>query len=278
VSVTSGGLYRVGVHNTEGRYVATVSFAAFASGGLTNGDLFASFDGSNPVGLGSLSQGTFQINAAPTYPTQSFSASCYFVDVQFLQVDGNPPPEATGAGAAFNATVDTTGGAAAGLASATGTAEWDSGASISLDLAADFPVDAVGTAYDATVSTSSAVNASAGEASAVGQAFTPAAAAGVPATEATAAGVAFNPSVSTLPQASPDAGLAAASGVAIDPVAAVQVLAAAAEAVAEALGPSVLIGGDGAVSAGVAEGSGQAFTARPSKRIIRPYAGVILRP
>lgn len=80
VSVTTGKLYRAGVHSADGRYVNTTSF--FTSG-LTNGDITADADGSDPVLLGNLKQGTFEINAALTYPDTSFGSSCYFADVEF---------------------------------------------------------------------------------------------------------------------------------------------------------------------------------------------------
>jgi hypothetical protein len=91
VAVTTGKLYRVGLHNTAGRYVATGSFAPFVggAGGLTNGDIWAPHTGDNPAGLGSQSNGTFEINAALAYPTDTFSAGCYFVDVVFEPAGGS---------------------------------------------------------------------------------------------------------------------------------------------------------------------------------------------
>lgn len=278
VDVATGTLYRIGVHNDAGRYVATSSFGSFVSGGLTTGDLTAPADGTSPTGLGRLNQGTFTIDAALAYPQQMFNQACYFVDALFSAgaATDAAPSEAAATGTAHNAAVEATAGAleAAGV----GTAEWDAGSSISLDLAADNPVDGVGIAYDATVSTSSSANPTAPEAAGTGTALTPATAAGVPAATATGTGAAHNPSVSTAAQASPDAVLAAAAGVAADPIAAVQVLAAAAAAVAEALDPSVLIGGPGAADAGAATGTGAAYGARTRKTIPRPFTGTITRP
>lgn len=81
VPVTPGNLYRIGLHNSAGRYVATNSFFVVP---LVNGSIIAESNGNDPVGLGSMAQGTFAINAALTYPFTGGSASSYFADVVFV--------------------------------------------------------------------------------------------------------------------------------------------------------------------------------------------------
>jgi Domain of unknown function (DUF4082) len=81
VAVTTGVLYRVGVHSSDGRYVNT---ASFFTADVVNGDITADATGDDPVGLGTLRQGTFTINAALSYPLQTFNASAYFADVDFV--------------------------------------------------------------------------------------------------------------------------------------------------------------------------------------------------
>lgn len=79
ISVATGVLYRVGLH-TPSAYVATNSF--FVSS-LTSGNITAPANGADPVGLGSLKQGVFVINASLTYPSSVGLAASYFVDVVF---------------------------------------------------------------------------------------------------------------------------------------------------------------------------------------------------
>jgi hypothetical protein len=80
VSVTTGVLYRACIFSSAGRYVATTLFFALA---VTNGDITADANGDNPVGLGTLRQGTFLINAAAGYPSGAGNGTSYFVDVEF---------------------------------------------------------------------------------------------------------------------------------------------------------------------------------------------------
>jgi hypothetical protein len=88
VPVTAGVLYRVGMHNPS-RYVATNGFFTTPPG-LINGHLHAPEDGSDPVGLGSMRQGTFTIDVSPSYPRQAGASASYFIDVVFV-------PESTSA-------------------------------------------------------------------------------------------------------------------------------------------------------------------------------------
>ncbi len=89
LAVNTTSLYRVGLFSGAGRYVATNNF--FLSP-VVNGNLVAEANNSNPIGLGTLKQGTFIINAAATYPTSTGVSASYFVDVVF---NTDPPPGAS---------------------------------------------------------------------------------------------------------------------------------------------------------------------------------------
>lgn len=113
VSVTTNTLYRTCLFSGAGRYVATTSF--FTSD-VVNGDITADANGDDPVGLGSLRQGTFAINATATYPSGAGNGTCYFVDVEFtagaapLAPNGIEVPVTLGAPtAAFTANATPTG-------------------------------------------------------------------------------------------------------------------------------------------------------------------------
>jgi hypothetical protein len=94
VPVSTGTLYRAGVYSSAGRYVATPSFFG---GPLTNGPITAPANGSNPVGLGQLGQGTFVLNASLAYPENiSGNSACYFVDVDFTPLALPPRPVVIG--------------------------------------------------------------------------------------------------------------------------------------------------------------------------------------
>jgi hypothetical protein len=80
VAVATNTLYRAGIFSGAGRYVATTLF--FASD-VVNGDITGDANGDDPVGLGSLRQGTFAINATATYPSGAGNGTCYFADVEF---------------------------------------------------------------------------------------------------------------------------------------------------------------------------------------------------
>lgn len=84
VSVVSTDLYKVGVFSGDGRYVLTPSF----SWPLTNGDITADANGTDPVGLGNLNQGSFTVNASLAYPTGG-GGSCYFVGPVFDPAGGS---------------------------------------------------------------------------------------------------------------------------------------------------------------------------------------------
>lgn len=81
VAVTPGTLYRAGVHSSAGRYVNSPSVFGSA---IVSGDLTAPANGTDPVLLGSLGQGTFTINAsALAFPGTSGNTTNYFADIVF---------------------------------------------------------------------------------------------------------------------------------------------------------------------------------------------------
>jgi hypothetical protein len=73
VTIDTAKLYKVSIFSGAGLYVLTPSFGF----PLTNGSITAPANGSNPVGLGNLNQGSFTINASQAYPTGG-GGSCYF--------------------------------------------------------------------------------------------------------------------------------------------------------------------------------------------------------
>lgn len=78
VPVTAGTAYRAGVHNSEGRYVATLGFFDEA---LTNGDISAPAHNGTAGGF-TVSQGVFRIDAAIGYPNSPGGGQTnYFADV-----------------------------------------------------------------------------------------------------------------------------------------------------------------------------------------------------
>lgn len=166
-------LYKIGVFNDQGRYVATTNFAAFQSGGggLTSGHIHAPFQGDDPVGLGSTYQGSYLINATAGYPSQPGNAANYFIDVLFAPAafaDADAA-EATAAGAAGEATASISGSAA----EATG----------------------AGSADNPTVTIGGSTSASATEASGAGAASGAAPAAGANAPEGAATGTAYSTAI-----------------------------------------------------------------------------------
>ena len=78
-------LYRAGVHHPTDYALTNGFFATGGPGetGLTNNDITADPSGSDPVGLGVLSQGTFTIDAAIQYPRQEGAQALYFVEFLF---------------------------------------------------------------------------------------------------------------------------------------------------------------------------------------------------
>jgi hypothetical protein len=111
VPVTAGVAYRAGVHNDQGRYVATLSF--FGSP-LTNGDITAP-EHNGTAGAYTVSQGVFRIDSVIGYPNSpGGGATNYFADVEYAASVGT-----TGEGSLTLPALTASG---AGIASASGTA------------------------------------------------------------------------------------------------------------------------------------------------------------
>lgn len=104
VVVATNKLYRPSIFSGDGRYVATPGMLTGAD--LTSGHITAWRNGADPIGLGSIRNGTFAINAVPTYPASGGGAA-YFVDVVYIEgvgvtVNSRIVPSATGVGAIVN--------------------------------------------------------------------------------------------------------------------------------------------------------------------------------
>jgi hypothetical protein len=109
VPVTAGVAYRPAVHNSDGRYVATLDFFDSA---LTSGDITAP-EHNGTAGAYTISQGVFRIDAAAGYPNSPGGGGTnYFADVDYTASVG-----ITGEGALTLPALTATG---AGAASATG--------------------------------------------------------------------------------------------------------------------------------------------------------------
>ncbi len=88
VAVEAGKAYRVGIHNNQGRYVATVSFFVTP---LVVGDITAEANNATIGALGPIRQGSFKINASLAYPQDGTNGALYFADVVYV-------PESEGGG------------------------------------------------------------------------------------------------------------------------------------------------------------------------------------
>jgi hypothetical protein len=92
INVVSTKLYRVGIHNSQGRYVNTGHI--FDAGAIVNGNLTGVADASNPLGNGwTINNGTFAIGSTSTdiqYPKSTFQGTNYFVDVVFTAGSTTP--------------------------------------------------------------------------------------------------------------------------------------------------------------------------------------------
>lgn len=88
-AVVTGTAYRVGVRTSEGRYTVTNFF--WQSTSLTNGNITGILDASNPVGVGTLNNGTFA-SGLSAYPSGTYQSSCYYMDpVYDASVSGASP-------------------------------------------------------------------------------------------------------------------------------------------------------------------------------------------
>ncbi len=72
--ITAGTTYVAGYFAPNGHYSATP--AAFSSAGLSNPPLEALANGSSPNGV-------YEYSAIPAFPTSSYNATSYSVDVLF---------------------------------------------------------------------------------------------------------------------------------------------------------------------------------------------------
>lgn len=93
ISVSTGVAYRIGVRTSEGRYTATNAF--FNGTDLANGNITAWHTGADPVGVGNLDNGSFGTDVT-SYPNQTFSGTCYFVDPTFTATAGGSTYDVTG--------------------------------------------------------------------------------------------------------------------------------------------------------------------------------------
>lgn len=88
-------VYKIGMHNNTGRYVATNT--VFENSSLINGDIVAPQTGTgnsdNPATNYTIFNGTYHIGATSDdigYPANSFRGTSYFIDVIF-EPDSNTP-------------------------------------------------------------------------------------------------------------------------------------------------------------------------------------------
>jgi hypothetical protein len=313
VAVTAGTPYRAVIFSGDGRYVATSSF--FTSD-LVNGDITADADG-DTVGGFVIDQGTYRIDAALGYPNSNGGGTCYFVDVVFsTSSDVTAPAEAASAVATandatasitFQAEAATAAASApnpivavvalAGVASASAAANdvrasinaapdaavaaaealFDPGSSISLTLIADAPVEAVGTAYDATAGVVAMAEVAAASAVAFQPAVQTSGSATAPAEVAAAVAAAYDTSVAVIAFAEVAAATAAAYSATVSTLAGTIALAQCAEAAASAYDAQAAVAAMPATATAAAVAADA--TARAGRAVIpRPYAGVVPRP
>lgn len=156
--------------------------------------------------------------------------------------------------------------APADVATATGTVEFQtSGGSISLNLISDNPITAIGTAYDATISTAPHTDAAAGLASATGTANNTTVTIAPVVGLASATGTANNATVNTGGNTNASAGLASATGTANNTTSKVSPVPTEATATGTAYNPTVQTGSFTNASAGLASATGTANA--PSPRV-----------
>lgn len=213
-AVTTGQIYTVSVWHPEGRYSFTASYFA--------GDLTSASGNLYTTDQGAYGPGRFAYNgSAPIYPNGN-SQAWYGVEPLFLAdapTGTNAPAENAGGTGAANAPAVVV-SAGAECATGTGAALWDTtGDTISIELTSLAPVDATGTAYDATVSTAALTNAAAGNAAGTGTANDPALAVSAAGENAAGTGSTYDLTPSISGQTSAFAEAATATGAALDPTA-----------------------------------------------------------
>lgn len=80
VPVTAGPIYRAGLLNTQGRYVAT---PIFHTTDLVNGSI-TSVENDSPFAGGTIRNGNFAASGTLIYPENEFNRTSYFIDVVFV--------------------------------------------------------------------------------------------------------------------------------------------------------------------------------------------------
>lgn len=84
-SVDTSHGYRIGLHNSQGRYVSSSNVFTSGGGGITNGNITALANLDTSLGF-EINNGTFHIGSSSTdigFPSDTFNATNYFVDVLF---------------------------------------------------------------------------------------------------------------------------------------------------------------------------------------------------
>lgn len=90
VAILANTVYVVSIWTAD-RYVATVGYAPYGSGGggVNSGNLHSPEPGTDPLGVGTLHNAKLNPNASHNFPHQSFGNSTYWVDVIFTTDDPN---------------------------------------------------------------------------------------------------------------------------------------------------------------------------------------------
>ncbi|HEX6416047.1 MAG TPA: DUF4082 domain-containing protein, partial [Candidatus Saccharimonadales bacterium] len=101
VQITANTIYTASVFMANGQYNASGN--GFGSD-ITNENLTAPRNGTAYDALGNGSQGVFNASGSSLYPTSSFNATNYWIDVSFVGSVDNNPPEVTGVAPGDNAT------------------------------------------------------------------------------------------------------------------------------------------------------------------------------
>lgn len=249
VAVIPGVLYRVGLHNTDGRYVSTGNVF---QNPLVNGQIIAEAHGQDPVGAGTLSQGTYEYSPGLTYPDGTFNQLNYFVDVDFA-LDA---PTSAVAAAGVAAVAADGGGTTAAVSVAAGAAGVGSdalNASITLAIGAG-PASVTADVTNAAANTSASATAGAGPAEVAADAYNPAAAWAVAADagQATGSADAYGAAAVTVPAVTADAGFASAAVAAQDATVTASAAIAAGDAAVSVAGYNPAVAVDSNAPADVA--------------------------
>lgn len=103
VAVSANTLYTASVFSSDGKYVAT---SGYFNTPIVNAPLTAPQNGTVPAsdGFGMSGQGIYEDDGTNSYPTKSFNAANYWVDVSFRGSPNSNPPTVTTTIPAANAT------------------------------------------------------------------------------------------------------------------------------------------------------------------------------